>query len=303
MGERKYRPIQRCLNPYVPNEIWDLFKKDLRKLIKHVFPDQSYSITDYYWRNFPIDDEYIRFQPKDADNIDWLKICLVMRFLTRQFGMKVLTRPSANTSDYNYGRFSLGNIRTWTIEQLDEFLANHSYETIEKLFDNLPPEVIRTDLEQRLHQCCFIGSAPENLNVSEEDVRSWLEIQIDQAITEGYDTFISGSTKGVEIWAGQYIIEKRLENLDLHLIAAKPNDYKYTQDWNLDWRRSYHEFVRCADSNIGIGDYHQDDAIHQKYVWMVDHSSRIIAYYTDEDKEIKSAIDYAQNEGLKIIVP
>ena len=302
MGERKFRTDHRVYNPYVPNEIWNLFKKDLRKIIKHVFPEQSFAITEYYWRNSSVNDEYIRFQSKDGRSIDWPRICNVMAFLSRIFGMKVLTLPSEDPTKYNYGRFTLGNIRTWTIAQLDTFLANHSYEAIEEKYDSLLPEVIRSEQEKWLHQCCFTGSIPEDLNAPEKDVKQWLEILIDKAIDDGYDTFISGCTKGVEIWAGQIIVEKRLQNPELHLIAALPHDYRFAKDWDLDWRRSYREIVRCADVVKSLGDYHQGDSIRARNTWMVDNSSRMIVYCTDKDNEVKNTIDYAKEKKVSVFL-
>ncbi len=299
MGERKFRTPHRIYNPFVPNEIWDLFKKDLRKIIKHAFPEQKFSITEYYWRNFPVNDEYIRMRPMDEHPVDWAKANTVMDYLTREFGMKVLTYPSEDPSEYNYSRFTIGNIRTWTIEQLEAFLANHSYEVIENKYDNLPPRVIRSEQEKRQHQCCFTGYIPEELNTSEEEVKQWLETQVDQAIADGYDTFITGCTKGVEIWAGQIVVEKRLNNLALHLVAALPHDYGFTKKWDLDWTHNYNEIVRCADIVKGIGDYHEGDSIKARNIWMVDNSSRMIAYY-NEDKDI---IEYAKGKEIQIIMP
>ena len=54
-----------------------------------------------------------------------------------------------------------------------------------------------TEQEKRLHRCCFTGHRPEKLNASEEEVKTWLEAQIDQAIADGFLTFISGCAMGI----------------------------------------------------------------------------------------------------------
>ena len=46
--------------------------------------------------------------------------------------------------------------------------------------------------EKRLHRCCFTGHRPEKISATDEEVKAWLEEQIDQAIADGYTTFISG---------------------------------------------------------------------------------------------------------------
>lgn len=57
--------------------------------------------------------------------------------------------------------------------------------------------------EKRLHRCCFTGYRPEKISASDDEVRAWLEKQIDRAIGDGYTTFISGCAMGVDIWAAQ----------------------------------------------------------------------------------------------------
>ena len=59
-----------------------------------------------------------------------------------------------------------------------------------------------TEEEKRLHRCCFSGHRPEKLKASEKEVRQWLEEQIDRAVSDGYQTFISGCAMGVDIRAG-----------------------------------------------------------------------------------------------------
>ena len=65
-----------------------------------------------------------------------------------------------------------------------------------------------TEEEKRLHRCCFSGHRPEKLEEPEETIKSWLSEQIDKAITDGYVTFISGCAMGVDIWAGQIILQR-----------------------------------------------------------------------------------------------
>ena len=76
--------------------------------------------------------------------------------------------------------------------------------------------------ELRLHRCCFTGNRPEKLTGSIESVKEYLAAQIEEAISEGYTTFITGCDRGVDIWAGQIVLEKKTVHPELHLIAATP---------------------------------------------------------------------------------
>lgn len=76
------------------------------------------------------------------------------------------------------------------------------------------------EAEKRLHRCCFTGHRPEKLNATEEEVKAWLEMQIDRAIADGFVTFISGCAMGVDLWACEIVLRKKAEDTTLHMIAA-----------------------------------------------------------------------------------
>ena len=59
--------------------------------------------------------------------------------------------------------------------------------------------------EKRLHRCCFTGHRPEKLSLSENEVKHLLEKAIDNAIADGYVTFITGMAKGTDIWAVEIV--------------------------------------------------------------------------------------------------
>ena len=112
-----------------------------------------------------------------------------------------------------------------------------------------------TEEEKRLHRCCFTGHRPEKLNASEEDVKCWLEEQIDQAIAEGYMTFISGCAMGVDLWAGQIVMEKKKQNPVLHLIAATPWP-GFARRWSEEWKAQYDSLLQQADLVVNVCDHY-----------------------------------------------
>ena len=76
--------------------------------------------------------------------------------------------------------------------------------------------------EKRLHRCCFTGHRPEKISATDDEVKAWLEEKIDQAIADGYTTFISGCAMGVDLWAAEIVLRLKEENPDIHLIACTP---------------------------------------------------------------------------------
>ena len=52
--------------------------------------------------------------------------------------------------------------------------------------------------ELRKRRCCFTGHRPEKLKVDEKEVKALLERAIDEAIQDGFVTFITGMARGVD---------------------------------------------------------------------------------------------------------
>ena len=135
-----------------------------------------------------------------------------------------------------------------------------------------------TEQEKRLHRCCFSGHRPEKLNNPEADIKQWLSVQIDNAIAAGYTTFISGCAMGVDIWAGQIVLQKKVQNPALHLIAATPWP-GFSNKWSVEWQVQYSELLKNADLIVPVCNHYHKGVFQQRNEWMVDHSNRVIAYF------------------------
>ena len=76
----------------------------------------------------------------------------------------------------------------------------------------------KSDLKR--HRCCFTGHRPEKLGISETRAKVLLKSAIQQAISDGYVTFISGMARGIDLWAAEIVIEEREKNSNIHLVCA-----------------------------------------------------------------------------------
>ena len=65
-----------------------------------------------------------------------------------------------------------------------------------------------TEAEKRLHRVCFTGHRPEKLTRFEWLIKRDLEKEIRQAIADGMNVFISGMSRGVDIWAAQIFLKR-----------------------------------------------------------------------------------------------
>lgn len=157
-----------------------------------------------------------------------------------------------------------------------------------------------TEEEKRLHRCCFSGHRPEKLDEPEENVKNWLSEQIDQAIAAGYTTFISGCAMGVDIWAGQLVLQKKAKNPALRLIAATPWP-GFSNRWNIDWQVQYSDLLKNADLIVPVCNHYHKGVFQQRNEWMVDHSNRVIAFYNGAPGGTRNTIEYAEKKGVEVI--
>lgn len=77
--------------------------------------------------------------------------------------------------------------------------------------------------------CCFSGHRPDKLPSGYRElpeaiapVKAALSAAIDEAITDGYNTFLCGMAQGVDLWAAEEILRRRKSETSLRLIAALP---------------------------------------------------------------------------------
>jgi len=163
-----------------------------------------------------------------------------------------------------------------------------------------------TEEEKRLHRCCFFGHRPEKLAEDEATVKAWLKEQIDIAISLGYTTFISGCAMGVDIWAGQivldFIADQRFEmgSTNLHLIAATPWP-GFANRWSDEWKKSYDDLLKNADLVVNVSKGYHNGVFQVRNEWMVDHSSRLIAYFNGAPGGTKNTIEYAGKKGIEVV--
>lgn len=154
--------------------------------------------------------------------------------------------------------------------------------------------------EGRRTSCCFTGHRPVKLAAPEKEIRQWLEQQIDRAVSDGYRIFITGCAMGVDLWAGQIVLKKKEKYPYLRLIAANPWP-EMAERWDPGWKEQYRELLRRADQVVTISSHYSKCVYKLRNIWMVDHSSRLIAYYNGSPGGTKNTILYAEKCGLEVV--
>ena len=158
-----------------------------------------------------------------------------------------------------------------------------------------------TEAEMRNHRCCFTGHRPDKLTRSEEQITKDLTAAIDNAISDGYRTFISGMAMGVDIWAVRFVLEKKTVLPGLHLICALPFP-GFGDRWSSQWSDVYNEIIRQADLVKSISQSFSYASYQKRNEWMVNHSGRVIAVYNGSAGGTRNTVEYAQQKKVSCIL-
>ncbi len=158
-----------------------------------------------------------------------------------------------------------------------------------------------TEQELRQHRCCFTGHRPERLGMPEIEVISGLKKEIRQAIADGFQTYISGVARGVDLWAAEIVLALRDEGAAIRLICASP--YKgFESRWSREWQAQYRQVMERADLVRFICPGYSRDCFQRRNQWMVDHSARVIAVYNGQPSGTRNTIEYAKQCGVPVIL-
>ncbi len=153
--------------------------------------------------------------------------------------------------------------------------------------------------EKRFHRCAFTGHRPEGVIGAEGRIIVELRKEIMKAIDDGYRVFLTGMSRGVDLWAADIVIELRRHNKELKLMCVVP--FEGMDDrWPVDWKKHYRLVLKQADWVQVLSDQYYKDAYQVRNEWMVNHASRLIGVYNGQPSGTGNTIRYAQEQGIDI---
>ena len=168
---------------------------------------------------------------------------------------------------------------------------------LKKLLD----EQAITACGQKSHCCCFTGHRPEKLTVSEEEVKTWLEEKINDAVSDGFTTFITGMAQGTDLWAGQIVLRQKEEGAPVRLICAFPYP-GFGDQWAEKWNNLRREVISSADAIAFINPAYSPSCFQRRNEWMVDRCARVIAVFNGSAGGTKNTLEYARKLGCEVIL-
>lgn len=126
--------------------------------------------------------------------------------------------------------------------------------------------------------CCVTGHRDIPTN-KVEYVKAKLKEEIEQAIADGYTTFITGMAEGVDLFFAELVIEQKAQHPELFLEAAIPYNNRLKSTDPL-FRKC---FAGCDGVRVQQNEY-SSDCFMNRNRYMVSLSSRVIAVYDGREK-------------------
>ena len=170
---------------------------------------------------------------------------------------------------------------------------------LKDLFSTKKAQPQRPEAELRKHRCAFTGHRPNRLYGCEGDVIVSLRKEILAAIEDGYTTFITGCSRGVDLWAASIVLELRRTNKSLRLICAVPFE-GFESKWPADWIKHYKMVRKQADWVEIICPEYTPDAYQKRNMWLVNRSTRLIAVWDGRPSGTKNTVDFANSQNIPV---
>lgn len=161
------------------------------------------------------------------------------------------------------------------------------------------PQASLPEAELRKHRCAFTGHRPEKIVGQEGYAIVELRKAIEAAVREGYTTFITGCSRGIDLWAADIVIEMRRYDKRLKLVCAIPFE-GFDDKWSPDWKKHLDFVKKEADWIQVISKEYHPGAYQKRNAWMVNKASKIIALCNGEASGTLNTVRYAEAQKVSV---
>ena len=130
-------------------------------------------------------------------------------------------------------------------------------------------------------------------------------IAFDQAIKNGYDTFIMEARDGFALLAAEMLLLRKeaAEHRGypkIRLIAAVPYE-KQAAGWNEEQRAQYFGILARCDEVMTLLPRYRPGCFRECSHWMADRASRLICYYDGNGGRVGYTVNYTRKQGLDVV--
>lgn len=160
--------------------------------------------------------------------------------------------------------------------------------------------------------CAIMGHRPtrfkfkykENFSLCKKIKRSMVE-QFQAMYGKGVRRYFIGGTLGVDIWAGELILELKRQPIykDIELIVVLPFP-NHDAQWDMRSRERLSYLLKHCSKSVTLGERPAPDSYKRQGYYMVDHSNFLLAVYDNTQSRhsnIDQTVNYARKKGGFII--
>ena len=159
---------------------------------------------------------------------------------------------------------------------------------------------------ERSMTCCFSGHRPEKFPFAVDDtsealhaLQTALEQAVRAAAHDGYRLFVTGMSRGFDLWAAQTVLRLR-EELSIKLLCAVPFDGQPNQ-WMPAWKALHTEILLRADLVHSLARDYTPDCFYVRNRFMVEGSSRLICWHSGASGGTQFTLQCAKRRGMEIV--
>ena len=162
--------------------------------------------------------------------------------------------------------------------------------------------------EMSAYIACFTGHRPQKLpwgfNENDErfiDMKNRTKVIIENAIKNGYHTFLCGMALGFDMMCAELVLELKKIYPHIKLIGAIPCRNQSCK-WNSIQKQRYNKILTQLDDIRCIYEEYIDGCMQERNDYMINNSSLVIALYDGKGGGTGYTIKRAKAKNLKIII-
>ena len=147
---------------------------------------------------------------------------------------------------------------------------------------------------------CFSGHRSVPF-AKRRELKQCLKSEIAKAYADGYRYFYCGMAMGFDLLAAEAALSLQCELKDLQVIAVVP--FRGQSDrWSKEAHAKYGAILRIVDDVVVLSERYFNGCLLKRNDYMVNHSSRLIAYHDGTDKGgTFYTVKKAGQNGLEVV--
>ncbi len=155
---------------------------------------------------------------------------------------------------------------------------------------------------------CFTGHRPQNLTFGFDEthvdcvcLKAEIKSAIENAIQNGFNTFISGMALGVDIWCAEEVLRQKQGGKAAELVAVVPHKGQ-EKGWSSGYKVRYRKILEQCQKVEVLNPYYVPGCLGQRNRYLVDNSSLLIAVVGKSSGGAKNTVDYALSKKIEVVL-